>query len=72
MISCNPTPESGNACRGFIIGFVLAIPVYLGLAWLLSRVTRIDYGLALMATLALGTVSVGLIALWVMKRAKEM
>ena len=72
MIHCNPTCERGNACLGLFIGSLIAIPVYLGLAWLLSRVARIDYGLALVVTLAVGTVSGGLIALWVMKRAKEM
>ncbi len=70
MISCTPT-RRGNPCLGLFIGFVIAITVYLGLAWLLSRVARIDYGLALVVTIALGAVSVGLIALWVMKRAKE-
>jgi len=32
MIICTPTSESGNPCLGRCIGFVLAIPVYLGLA----------------------------------------
>jgi len=71
MISCTPT-ERGNPCLGLFIGFVIAIPVYLGLAWVLSRVMRIDYGLALVVTIAMGVVSVGIIALWVMRRAKEM
>ncbi len=72
MIHCNPTCERGNACLGLFIGSLIAIPVYLGLAWLLSHVARIDYGLALMATIVMGEVSVGIIALWVMRRAKEM
>ena len=64
--------REGKPCLGLFIGFVLAIPVYLGLAWVLSRVARIDYGLALVMTIAVGAVSVGFIALWVMRRAKEM
>jgi hypothetical protein len=74
MISCNPTPESGNACRGFIIGSFLAGIVYGSLTWVVTLVwnaiTRqhVTYWQMLAITLGVGAVSGGLIALWGMRK----
>lgn len=64
--------HDGNACAGFAIGTAIFIPAYLSLAWVLSRVLRIDYGLALVGCLVVGSVAGGIVLLVGLVKAKRM
>lgn len=63
--------RDGNACLGLCIGAALAIPVYGGIAWIVSKVLHLDYGMALVGTIAVGSVAGGVIVLVGLRRTPK-